>query len=236
MVVRVWRQAIAAEIGPVIVACDDLRVYDVVTQIGGEAVMTDPELPSGSDRVYQAAERVDAEGRFRFIVNLQGDLPCLDPALIRACVTPFLEGSDESTLPEIATLAFVTRDPAVFQNPNTVKIAGVDLHSTQKRLRALYFSRAPIPWGASVFYHHIGLYAYQRRALAAFVRCSPSPLESCERLEQLRALEAGMRIEVGIVEGHPPQEVNTEEDLAKLNRSHPESHSIKEEKCPTPCL
>ena len=207
MIVQVWRRAREAEIGRVVVACDDERIRRAVVDNGGEAVLTDPDHPSGSDRIFEALGRVDPEGRHDVVVNLPGDLPTIDPAAVRAAVAPLADPAVD-----IATLAAeIVRDEEK-TNPNVVKVVGSPLAPT--RLRALYFTRATAPWGDGPLYHHIGLYAYRRSALARFVSLAPSVLERREKLEQLRALEAGMRIDVEVV-ATVPLGVDTPEDLER---------------------
>ena len=208
MIVHVWRRAVEADIGPVIVACGDRAIADAVEAAGGEAAMTDPDLPSGSDRVHAAAAQRDPDGRFDIVVNLQGDLPAIEPATIRAALAPLRDPAVD-----IATLVAPTADPAERDNPNIVK-AAMSLAAGAAVGRALYFTRAPAPSGPGPVWHHIGIYAWRRRALDRFVRLPPSPLEKRERLEQLRALEAGMRIDAAVVEG-VPFGVDTPEDLAR---------------------
>jgi 3-deoxy-manno-octulosonate cytidylyltransferase (CMP-KDO synthetase) len=207
MIVHVWRRAVEADIGPVVVACDDMRIADAVRAAGGEAVMTSPDHPTGSDRIFEALGRYDAEGRFDLVVNVQGDLPTIEPEAVRAAFRPL----DEPAV-DIATIAAEITVEAEKTNPNVVKAIGTPIGPD--RLRALYFTRATAPTGPGPLYHHIGLYAYRRAALERFVRLPPAPLEQREKLEQLRALEAGMRIDVGIVTT-VPLGVDTPEDLEK---------------------
>lgn len=208
MIVHVWRRAVAAQVGPVIVACGDRAIADAVEAAGGEAVMTDPDLPSGSDRIRAAAASRDPEGRYGIVVNLQGDLPAIDPALIRATLAPL----DDPAV-DVATLVVPTDDPGERENPNVVK-AVMSLAEGAGVGRALYFTRAAAPSGPGPVWHHIGIYAWRRPALDRFVRLPPSPLERREKLEQLRALEAGMRIDAAVVDG-VPFGVDTPEDLAR---------------------
>ena len=209
MIVHVWRRAVAADIGPVIVACGDRAIADAIEHAGGEAVMTDPDLPSGSDRVHAAAAIHDPERRYGTVVNLQGDLPAIEPALIRAALTPLREPAVD-----IATLVVPTVDPAERDNPNVVKAVMSFPHGAEVG-RALYFTRAAAPAGPGPVWHHIGIYAWRRPALARFVGLPPSPLEKREKLEQLRALEAGMRIDAAVADG-VPFGVDTPEDLARM--------------------
>jgi 3-deoxy-manno-octulosonate cytidylyltransferase (CMP-KDO synthetase) len=207
MIVHVWRRAIEAGIGPVVVACGDRAILEVVEAAGGRAVMTDPTHPSGSDRVWEAVELVDPEARHDIIVNVQGDLPTLDGALIRRSLDPLAVPSVD-----IATLVCEIADPAERDRPSVVK--AVVAWSGDGIGRALYFSRAAVPTGAGPLYHHIGLYAYRRAALQRFVSLPPAPLERREKLEQLRALEAGMRIDAAEVHT-VPLGIDTPEDLER---------------------
>lgn len=198
MIVHVWRRAIASGVGPVVVACGDKPIYDAITQSGGVAVMTDPDLPSGSDRVTAALAEIDPEGRHDVIVNLQGDLPTLDPDLVTAVLKPLANPSVD-----VATLAVEILDDQEAHDPNVVKIA-LELSAADPSVgRALYFSRAPIPWGDGPRWHHVGVYAYRRAALDRFVSLPPAALETMEKLEQLRALAAGMRIDAAVVHTVP---------------------------------
>jgi 3-deoxy-manno-octulosonate cytidylyltransferase (CMP-KDO synthetase) len=208
MIVRVWRQAMAARMGPVVVAAAEREIAAAIELNGGKAVLTDPALPSGSDRIFAALQAFDRDGSHDVVVNLQGDLPALDPANIRA-VTEVLA----ATGADIATIAAEIEDEADADNPNVVKPVVVwDVSGT--RGRALYFTRARAPWGEGPLFHHIGIYAYTREALARFVKLSPSPLERREKLEQLRALEAGMTIAIARVDA-VPLSVDTHDDLEK---------------------
>ncbi|MEZ5790027.1 MAG: 3-deoxy-manno-octulosonate cytidylyltransferase [Nitratireductor sp.] len=207
MIVQVVNRAREAAIGRVVVATDDDEVRAAVERHGSEAVMTDIAHQSGSDRIWEAVTLLDPDGKYKFIVNVQGDLPTIDPALIADCLDT-LAGSTA----DIATLAAVITDEAERTNPNVVKAVGTRIG--ENRMRALYFTRATAPWGEGDLYHHIGLYAYRREALERFVGLKPSPLEMRERLEQLRALEAGMRIDIATVET-VPLGVDTPHDLEK---------------------
>jgi len=208
MIVRVWRQAIAADIGPVVVAAAEREIAAAIEAVGGRAVLTPPELPSGSDRIFAALERVDRAGDHDVIVNLQGDLPDLDPAHIKRVIEPL-----SNPAVDIATLVVEIDNDADRADPNVVKPAVV-WSSDGRSGRALYFSRATIPSGAGSVFHHLGIYAYRRAALTRFVALSPSPLEKREKLEQLRALEAGMHVAVMRVDS-VPLSVDTADDLAK---------------------
>jgi 3-deoxy-manno-octulosonate cytidylyltransferase (CMP-KDO synthetase) len=207
MIVHVLRSAQAAGIGPVAVATDSEAIAACVEKAGGRAVMTRADHGSGSDRVFEALQSMDPSGQTEIIVNLQGDLPTLAPADIVAALRPLAD-----TGVDIATLAAEITDARERANPNVVKVVGSPV--APRRLRALYFTRADAPGGEGPFYHHIGIYAYRRSALARFVSLPPSPLEHRERLEQLRALEDGMRIDVTVVDA-VPLGVDTAEDLAR---------------------
>ena len=210
MIVHVVRRAEAARLGPVVVATDSEPIAAAVEKAGGRAVMTRAEHASGSDRIFEALGIADTENRVRLIVNVQGDLPTLQPADIAAAVRLL----DDPTV-DIGTLAAEIVRPGERDNPNVVKVVGSPVG--ERRLRALYFTRATAPSGEGPLYHHIGLYAYRRAALQRFVALPPSPLEKREKLEQLRALEAGMRIDVAIV-GSVPLGVDTPEDLEEARR------------------
>jgi 3-deoxy-manno-octulosonate cytidylyltransferase (CMP-KDO synthetase) len=208
MVVQVWRRAVAAAVGPVAVACAEPEIAAVIEAAGGRAVLTAPDLPSGSDRVFEALQALDPGAQHDVVVNLQGDLPLIDPAAIRAALEPLADAAVD-----IATLAAPIRDPHEIDAASVVKVAAAFAPGARVA-RALYFSRLPVPWGEGERYHHIGIYAYRRAALARFVALPPAPLESRERLEQLRALEAGMRIAVALVDT-VPLGVDTPDDLAR---------------------
>jgi 3-deoxy-manno-octulosonate cytidylyltransferase (CMP-KDO synthetase) len=212
MIVHVWRRAVAAALGPVAVATDAEEIAAAVRRAGGEAVMTRADHPSGSDRIREAAAELDPVGRFEVVVNVQGDLPTLDPALPRAAAALL----DEPSV-DIGTLAAVIRRDEERTAPHVVKAVGTPLGADGRRLRALYFTRATAPSGEGPLLHHIGLYAYRRAALDRFCDLPPAPLEMRERLEQLRALENGMRIDVAIVDT-VPLGVDTPEDLERARR------------------
>ena len=205
MIVHVMRRAQAAGIGGVVVATDAEPVAAAVEKAGGRAIMTRTDHVSGSDRIFEALETVDPRRRTRIVVNVQGDLPTLSPGDITAAVALL-----EDPAVQIGTLAAEIVKDEERSNPNVVKAVGSQI--SPRRLRALYFTRATAPYGEGPLYHHIGLYAYRREALERFVRLPPSPLERREKLEQLRALEAGMRIDVAIVDS-VPLGVDTPEDL-----------------------
>lgn len=210
MIIHVWRRAMAAAVGRVVVAADTDEILSVVRKAGGEAVMTRADHPSGSDRAFEAINRIDPEGDCDLIVNLQGDLPSLEPHLVRACIEPL-----RTKGPDIATLAAEIREAEERTNPNVVKVVGSPISASH--LRALYFTRATAPHGDGPLYHHIGIYAYRRSALERFVSLRPSALELREKLEQLRALEAGMRIDVSLVDT-VPLGVDTPADLERARQ------------------
>jgi 3-deoxy-manno-octulosonate cytidylyltransferase (CMP-KDO synthetase) len=210
MIVHVLRRAEQANIGRVAVATDTPEIAAAVKAHGGEAVMTRPEHPSGSDRIYEALCKLDPKGRAEIVVNLQGDFPTISTDNIRDVLPPLADPAVD-----IATLAAQIRDEEEHTAPSVVKLVGSPLDS--RRLRALYFTRATAPYGDGPRYHHIGLYAYRREALERYVRLPPSVLEMREKLEQLRALEAGMRIDVTIVDT-VPRGVDTAADLETARR------------------
>ena len=208
MIVHVWRRAVEADCGPVVVATDSEAVRDVVLLAGGKALITRADHPSGSDRVFEAIEKFDPKDEIDIVVNLQGDLPTLDPHLVRSCLAA-LRAHDA----DIGTIAAVIAREEERADPNVVKVVGTPLKGGGV-FRALYFTRATAPHGEGPLLHHIGIYAYRRQALKHFVSLPPSPLEQREKLEQLRALEAGMRIHVGLVDT-VPLGVDTPADLTR---------------------
>ena len=211
MIVHVWRRAMEAGVGRVVVATDTQGIADVVQRAGGEAVMTRVDHPSGSDRIFEALRKVDPHRTADLVVNLQGDLPTLDPRLVRDCLAPLAKRDVD-----IATLAAEIKLEHERTEPSVVKVVGTPTASPGT-LRALYFTRCSAPFGEGPLYHHIGIYAYRRSALERFVKLPPSPLELREKLEQLRALEAGMRIDVRIVET-VPLGVDTPADLDRARK------------------
>jgi 3-deoxy-manno-octulosonate cytidylyltransferase (CMP-KDO synthetase) len=211
MIVHVLHRAQEAKAGAVVVATDSEPVFAAVEKAGARAVMTRADHVSGSDRIFEALEQIDPERRARIVVNVQGDLPTLAPGDLKAALKPLTDPAVD-----IATLAAEIKKPQERTNPNVVKLVGSPV--SPGRLRALYFTRATAPSGDGPLYHHIGLYAYRRAALAKFVALKPSPLELRERLEQLRALEAGMRIDAMVV-GSVPLGVDTPEDLETARRA-----------------
>jgi len=207
MIVHVWRRAVEAGIGRVAVATDSGEIADAVRAAGGEAVMTAAAHENGTSRINEAIGRLDPGGAFDAVVNVQGDLPTVAPDAIRVALGPLADPAVD-----IATIAAVITREEERTDPNVVKVVGSEV--APKRLRALYFTRATAPWGDGPLYHHIGLYAYRRAALGRYVSLPPSPLEKRERLEQLRALEAGMRIDVAVVDA-VPLGVDTPADLTR---------------------
>lgn len=212
MIVQVLRRAQEAALAPVYVACDDERIAQAVRAEGGNVVLTRADHASGSDRIYEALQRIDPDGKFDVIINLQGDMPTIDPKLVHEVAAPLARKHVD-----IATLACVIADPAERVDPAVVKPVLAFEDADKKHARALYFSRASIPYGEGELYHHIGIYAYRRAALEKFVALPPSPLEQREKLEQLRALEAGMHIAVTVVDT-APLGVDTPEHLEKARR------------------
>jgi 3-deoxy-manno-octulosonate cytidylyltransferase (CMP-KDO synthetase) len=210
MIVHVAARATESGLGRVVVATDTDAVAEAVRAHGFEAVMTRSDHESGSDRIFEALGIVDPKGEVETVVNVQGDLPTIDPATIRAVFRPF-----EDDTVDIATLGVEIVESEERANPNVVKIVGS--HLSLSRLRALYFTRATAPWGEGPLYHHIGLYAYRRAALERFVALTPSTLERREKLEQLRALEDGMRIDAEIIQT-VPLGVDTPQDLERARK------------------
>lgn len=213
MIVHVWRRAVAAEVGPVVVACGDRAIVNAIEAAGGRAVMTDPRQPTGSDRIHEALIRIDPGHTHDAVVNVQGDLPLLDPAAIRVAVTGL---ADPET--DIATLAAEIEDEAALEDTSVNKVVA-GFADPVRPARALYFSKAVVPWGPGPHYEHIGLYAYRRAALERFVALPRGVLEEREHLEQLRALEAGMRISVTLIEAaRLGVQVDTPADLARARQ------------------
>lgn len=210
MIVHVAERALEAALGRVVVATDHADVEAAVKNHGIDVVMTRADHQSGSDRIYEALTQLDPDGRFDAVLNVQGDLPTIAPLEIAAA----LEALDTQSV-DIGTLGVEIIEDDEKHNPNVVKIVGSPL--AENRLKALYFTRATAPYGEGPLYHHIGLYAYRRKALERFVSLAPSTLEKRESLEQLRALEAGMRIDVQIIKG-VPLGVDTLADLEQARR------------------
>ena len=210
MIVHVWRRAVAAELGPVIVACADRAIADAVESAGGRAVLTAPDHATGSDRIHEAIGRIDPSGRHDAVINVQGDLPLLDPAAVRVAVAGL---ADPET--DIATLAAIIDDETALADTSVNKVVA-GFADPARPARALYFSKAIVPWGPGPYYEHIGLYAYRRDAIERFVGLPRGVLEQREHLEQLRALEAGMRISVSLIDAaRLGVQVDTPADLAR---------------------
>ncbi len=207
MIVQVWKRSLEAGCGEVVVATDSPKIAAAIEAHGGKVVMTSEDHASGSDRIFEALQTIDPGGKFQHIINVQGDLPTIEPVAIRACLTPL-----ENSLVDIATLVAEITLEEERANPNVVKMVGTPLDD--RVFRALYFTRATAPHGDGPLYHHIGLYGWRRAALEKFVALPPSPLEQREKLEQLRALEAGMRIDAVVVDT-VPLGVDTPADLER---------------------
>jgi len=212
MIVHVWRRAMEADIGEVVVACDDERIAQAIEANGGRAILTDPALPSGSDRIWAALKEVDPAAKYDVVINMQGDLPDLKPSLLQKVLKPL-----QNEQVDIGTLGIAFDNDEDRNDPNQVKII-LSKEDNKTSGRALYFSRANAPYGAAEAFYHIGIYAYRRSALAKFIGLPVSGLEKTEKLEQLRALEAGMRIDVELVD-QKPVGVDTPEDLERARLS-----------------
>jgi 3-deoxy-manno-octulosonate cytidylyltransferase (CMP-KDO synthetase) len=210
MIVRVWRRAVAAGVGPVVVACGDRAIVQAVEAAGGRAVMTDPRHPTGSDRIAEALTRLDPNREHDAVINVQGDLPLLDPAAVQ--VARFALNDPDI---DIATLAAVITDEGALHDTSVNKVVAGFADPTRPA-RALYFSKAIVPWGDGPHYEHIGLYAYRREALERFVKLPQGVLELRERLEQLRALENGMTMSVSLIDpARMGVQVDTPADLER---------------------
>lgn len=207
MIVRVAERAVESGAGRVAVATDSPEIAETVRKAGFDAVMTGSDHQSGSDRIFEAAGLLDPDGACEVVVNLQGDMPLVDPAIVRAAIEPLADPAVD-----IATVCVEIVEEEERTNPNVVKVVGSPVDA--RRMRALYFTRATAPWGDGPLYHHVGIYAFRRRSLERFVTLGPSALERRERLEQLRALEAGMRVDVAIVDA-VPLGVDTPADLER---------------------
>jgi 3-deoxy-manno-octulosonate cytidylyltransferase (CMP-KDO synthetase) len=213
MIVHVWRRAVAAEIGPVVVACGDREIADAIEAAGGRAIMTDPQLPTGSDRIHAAIAHLDPDRTFDAVINVQGDLPLLDPAAVRVAFSGLRDPDID-----IATLAAVIEDAAALADSSVNKVVA-GFADPARPARALYFSKAVVPWGEGPHYEHIGIYAYRRAALERFVGLPRGVLEQREHLEQLRALEAGMHIAVSLIEpARLGVQVDTPADLERARQ------------------
>lgn len=207
MIVHVLDRAENSNIGPVYVACAETEIAKSVSQYGGQAIQTDADLPSGTDRVRAAIDKIDPDEKHDIVINLQGDMPTIEPEVI-VTVLKVLQDNPDC---DIATAAVKTLDADEISDPNVVK-AVITTNG-----RALYFTRATAPSGEGPVLHHIGVYAYRRTALSKFCELPPSPLEKRERLEQLRALEAGMTIYVAVVKASPIG-VDTQADLERVRQ------------------
>jgi 3-deoxy-manno-octulosonate cytidylyltransferase (CMP-KDO synthetase) len=211
MIVHVWRRAIESGVGPVAVACSEEAVAEAIHAVGGTAVMTDPSLPRGSDRIHAGLATLDPEGVHDVVINLQGDLPTLPPALLQRVLLPLADPGFD-----VGTLVTPIQTEAEAAASSVVK-AVCAFRDGAEVAPALYFCRAPIPWGEGPLWHHLGVYAFRRAALDRFVSLPESPLEIRESLEQLRLLEAGMRIGVTRAAA-APFGVDTPEDLERARR------------------
>lgn len=210
MIHRVYEKAIEAKVGEVVVACDGKEIAKEVESFGGKYVITDPDLASGTDRIFAAYQELqkNSQKKYKGIINLQGDLPNIDPNIIKQAASSLKEGFD------IATIGAKIIEKQEIDDPNVVKIAIAfdELYAG----KALYFSRSPIPYSADKsanYFHHIGIYAYRPESLEKFISLEVSPLEKQEKLEQLRALENGMKIAVKIIQEKPPIGVDSKQDL-----------------------
>jgi 3-deoxy-manno-octulosonate cytidylyltransferase (CMP-KDO synthetase) len=213
MILHVMERAISANIGPVYVACADDEIALVVKNAGGTAILTDPNHPSGSDRIAEALSKIDPHRNIANIVNLQGDLPMFDPQILKLSVLLL-----ENPSTDIGTFANIIENHDDIDNPNIVKVAMSEPNANNIG-RALYFSRCAIPYQSTTYYHHVGIYIYRRNALEKFISLSPSYLEMSEKLEQLRALENNLTIDVAIINSTPPG-VDTEQDLQFIRRMY----------------
>jgi 3-deoxy-manno-octulosonate cytidylyltransferase (CMP-KDO synthetase) len=210
MIVHVWRRALEADVGPVIVATDSAEIAEVITSVGGQAVLTGMDHVSGTDRIAEALTKMDPDARYDVIVNLQGDLPTVAPYVSRQTMALLADPAVDIGTP----VALITHD-ADGNEPSIVKMVGSPI--APGRFRALYFTRARAPWGEGDLYHHIGLYVWRRSAFDRLVTLPPSPLEQREKLEQLRALEAGMRIDAVVVDD-VPLGIDTPGDLIRARQ------------------
>lgn len=211
MIQRVYEQALKTNLGDVYIACDSNEVKDLIENTGGKAIMTNPDLPSGTDRIYQALQQIPNKEEFDFIVNLQGDLPIINPRVIQKTADLISNSSFD-----IATIAVKIEDKDDIVDPNIVKVAIANL--SENGGKALYFSRSPIPYSKDGdFYEHIGIYIYKKSALEKFVKLQPSNLEKLEKLEQLRAMENDMTIGVAIADSKPIS-IDTKSDLEKARK------------------
>lgn len=213
MILRVYERAVAANLGPVVVACCSDEIKTLIENVGGTAILTDPDHPTGTDRIMEALAKFSGGDTYDIIVNLQGDLPTLDPKFIRSAVKLLQDNPEYS----MTTLAAPMTDPAEIEDPNIVKAVIALQHPNDMAGEALYFSRAPVPANSATYYHHIGIYIYKKAALETFVKTPPTLLETTERLEQLRALELRLRMGVQIVDTVPVG-VDTKDDILKAEQ------------------
>ena len=211
MIIHVVERAVKANIGDVFVACGDKEIADVVKQYGYNAVLTDPSLQSGSDRVFSALSKIDSNNNYDTVVNLQGDLPAIEVSTIAQSILPL-----NNSKVDIGTLATPIINIDEIKSESVVK-AVLSMNEGEKIGQALYFTRSPAPWGIGSHYYHIGIYSYRAESLKKFVSLKQSPLEKREKLEQLRALENNMRIDVKIVETSP-MSVDTPDDLEAVRK------------------
>jgi 3-deoxy-manno-octulosonate cytidylyltransferase (CMP-KDO synthetase) len=216
LILHVIDRAREANIGPVVVACGEEEIAEVVMGYGAHAVLTNPSLPSGSDRIYEALVKYDLDGQYKYIVNLQGDLPNIDPEILKSTLKML-----KTNKADIATPVCPITDENLILSPSTVKAV-----FSENTNEALYFSRSPMPYLSEIYYYHLGVYTYRREALERFVSLPPSKLEIIEKLEQLRALENGMKIAVSIVDTIPLS-IDTPEDLARAIRIMGSKNSIR---------
>jgi 3-deoxy-manno-octulosonate cytidylyltransferase (CMP-KDO synthetase) len=219
MIVHVWEKAVEANVGPVIIASGDQEILDACRTFGAHGILTDPALPTGTDRIKAAMDICDPQEQYSHVINIQGDLPTLDPTLVRHVLEPFKDPKVD-----MATLATPITDFHELTNQNVVKIA-LSIRDNESIGRGIYFSRNLVPSGEGTHYHHIGLYAYTRNCLKRFVDFPVDPLETRERLEQLRVLAHGMRIDVKVVDTATPFGVDTPADLEKAIRLVQESQN-----------
>ena len=211
MILHVWEQAVAAEIGKVIVATDSDQIKEVISEAGGNCELTRSNHQSGTDRIYEALENFDQDKNINFIVNLQGDLPQINRECLSSVVNLL---SDEAA--EVGTLVCEMTDHDEINSKSIVK-AIADINPNTKIGRAINFTRTPEPSINGNYLHHIGLYAYTRTALEKFVHLSPSTREIDQKLEQLRALDNQMRIDIQLID-FLPLGVDTPEDLEKMQK------------------
>ncbi len=212
MIVRVARCAEKAKIAPVYVACGDQEIFDRIEKENSIPVLTDPNLPSGTDRIHAALQKIDPEQKHDVVINVRGDIPDFDPSILSQLLVPFKDNNTDISTPVSKII-----DKSEEENPNVVK-AVISFRQDSKYARALYFTRTKSPYGDGPLFHHIGIYAYRRKALERFVKLAQTDLEKRERLEQLRAMEDGLQIQAVIVDSIP-QSIDTAEDLAKARKT-----------------